>query len=296
MPENPTNITVAGDWSKPATTLIEKIADAVGGIARPHQIVRVAKAEAKASHIRAKAEIEVKSLERRATRRFIAEEAKKQANMEQIIRDALPLLEEKAKPETVDDDWITNFFEKARITSDEEMQRLWSKILAGEANSPGVFSRKTVNLVSDLGKPDAEIFTQLCGFAWSLPELVVFIFDVKDEIYNGRGIYFESLAHLESLGLVRFDAVASFVRQTLAKNVEVSYFGRTLELTLPEPSDNSLAVGNTLLTRAGTELALVCGASPVEGFFEFIQRRWQQAGYLPKDMPAAPAQPNAAHE
>jgi hypothetical protein len=37
------------DLSKPATVLIEKISDAVGGIAKPWQTVRVARAEAKAS-------------------------------------------------------------------------------------------------------------------------------------------------------------------------------------------------------------------------------------------------------
>ena len=38
--ENP--VTLLGDLSKPATVLIEKVSDAVGGLFRPHQIVRVA--------------------------------------------------------------------------------------------------------------------------------------------------------------------------------------------------------------------------------------------------------------
>ena len=42
------SIIKAGDLSKPANTLIEKIADAVGGYFKPFQIKRVAKAEAEA--------------------------------------------------------------------------------------------------------------------------------------------------------------------------------------------------------------------------------------------------------
>jgi len=42
-----------GDLTKPATVLIEKISDAVGGIFKPHQLVRVAKAEAEVERIRA---------------------------------------------------------------------------------------------------------------------------------------------------------------------------------------------------------------------------------------------------
>ncbi len=45
-----------GGLSKPATVLIEKISAAVGGIFKPYQIVRVAKAEAAAERIRAEAQ------------------------------------------------------------------------------------------------------------------------------------------------------------------------------------------------------------------------------------------------
>lgn len=31
------------------------------------------------------------------------------------------------------------------------MQTLWARILAGEANAPGKFSKRTVNLVGSLG-------------------------------------------------------------------------------------------------------------------------------------------------
>ncbi len=37
-----------GDLSKPVTVLIERVSDAVGGIAKPWQIKRIAKAETKA--------------------------------------------------------------------------------------------------------------------------------------------------------------------------------------------------------------------------------------------------------
>jgi hypothetical protein len=41
-----------GNFSKPATVLIEKISDAVGGCFRPFQIKRIAKAESEAEIIR----------------------------------------------------------------------------------------------------------------------------------------------------------------------------------------------------------------------------------------------------
>jgi hypothetical protein len=55
-----------GDLSKPATMLVEKVSNAVGGIFKPYQIVRVAKAEAEAQRIRAEGEIAVTDIHRRA--------------------------------------------------------------------------------------------------------------------------------------------------------------------------------------------------------------------------------------
>jgi hypothetical protein len=53
-----------GDLSKPATVLVEKISEAVGGIFRPYQMVRVAKAEAEVDRIRAESEIQITEVHR----------------------------------------------------------------------------------------------------------------------------------------------------------------------------------------------------------------------------------------
>lgn len=106
--ENP--LAKLGDLTKPATVLIEKISEAVGGVFKPYQIVRIAKAEAEANLIQAESHIQITDLHRRAMHRFLEEEAKKQSNIESITQNALPLLEEKSSPEKVADDWITNFF------------------------------------------------------------------------------------------------------------------------------------------------------------------------------------------
>ena len=73
-----------------------------------------------------------------------------------------------ASPEDMEDDWIRNLLGKCRIVSDQDMQELWARILAGEANEPGSVSRRTVNLVADLDKRDAESFMAVCRFVWQL--------------------------------------------------------------------------------------------------------------------------------
>jgi hypothetical protein len=90
--------------------------------------------------------------------RFLVEEAQKQRNIEAITQQALPLLNEESDPRNVDNDWIANFFDKSRIVSDNEMQILWARILAGEANAPGQYSKRSVNLLSSFDKRDAQLF------------------------------------------------------------------------------------------------------------------------------------------
>jgi Protein of unknown function (DUF2806) len=136
MDENTSLINI-GELSRPATVLVEKISDAVGGIFKPYQIVRVAKAEAQADRVRAEGQIEISALQRRAFHRFLEEEAKKQKNIEDITRKALPLLNPDSQPNEIENDWIVNFFDRCRLISDNDMQKLWSRVLAGEANSPG---------------------------------------------------------------------------------------------------------------------------------------------------------------
>ena len=160
-----------GDWSKPADTLIKKILNATGILYEPLHIKRIAKAEAKAELIKAQSEIEITDLHRRAAQRWVEEEAQRQKNMEDITTKALPNLNEDANPNSIEDDWIVNFFDKCRIVSNDEMQELWSRILVGEANVPGTYSKRTVNFLSDLDKAEAELFTRLCGFMWMVGSL-----------------------------------------------------------------------------------------------------------------------------
>ncbi len=275
-----------GALSKPADTLVTKISNAFGRHFDPRQKVRMAEAEAQADRIlrvsAAETDTEVAELRQRAATRFANEEMTKQLNMESITEKALPRLDDKANPDAMENDWIMNFFDKCRMVSDEDMQQIWAGILAGEANNPGSFSRRTVNLVADLDKRYAELFKNLCGFAWVIGNIApLLVFDAHAEIYNRRGITFEVLAQLESLGLIRFDHVAGFKLMGFRKKAKISYYGAPLELEFPNDCDNELPTGTAILTQAGQELAPICGSTLVEGFFEYVYDRWAEVSLVP---------------
>jgi hypothetical protein len=288
-----------GDLTKPATVLIEKIFHAAGVLWEPKQMVSIAQAEAKADMIRAIGELKVeaiKELAERTGKRFVYEELRKQYNMESIIGKAIPAIEESAKPQDVEDDWIANFFDKCRLISDKQMQELWAKILAGEANGPGRFSKKTLNIVASLDKSDAEAFTKLCGYAVSvLDRPRPLVYDQNDSIYTWNRIDLFTLSNLDSMGLVRFnpaggfvqgttllipsDTAGGFVQRDCGHKLPAFYYGQTIWLELPQKEKPALRLGKVILTEPGLELASICDAHPVDGFVDYLKEKWKEFGY-----------------
>lgn len=267
--------------SGPATALVEKISEGIGGLCRPWQIKRVARAEAEADKIKALAQIDIGELQRRALTRFVAEETQKQENIENITRMAIEDLKDDAKPQDMENDWIANFFDKSKLISDKEMQSLWAKVLAGEANRPGKYSKRTVNFLSSIDKSDAELFTKLCGFCWLMGENVIPIYDHNDNIYKDNSVTFAALRHLEDLGLIKFDLATTYQRIYSANEFVSIYFGNIVFLKFPSDINNIFNIGHVMLTKIGQELTPISGAKPVEGFFDYIINKWRNKGYIP---------------
>jgi hypothetical protein len=264
--------------AEPAKVLIEKISDAIGGYYRPKQITRVARAEAEAELIRTEAEIQANELRKRALTRFIEEEAKKQENIENITATALPELEEGSNPANMEDDWITNFFDKCRIVSDKEMQSLWAKVLAGEANSPGKFSKRTVNFIATLDKKEAALFSKMCSFAVGDKDPTLLIYDETNLIYSESGINFVELKNFDSMGLIKFDSTSGFKIYGKFKQMSLQYFGDHIALEFPNEIENELSTGRVLFTKMGLELFHLCNPNPLPGFWDYCQSKFQEQG------------------
>lgn len=269
-----------GDLSKPATVLIEKISNAIGVLYEPTRVRRAARAEADAKKISAIANIELNEIEDRAMHRVIHQESRRQENIENITATAIPDLSENANVQNLEEDWIAHFFKNCEDVSDQEMQSLWSRLLVGEANKPGTFSKRTVDFVATLDKKDAQVFTALCQFCWFQGRPLPLIYSHDDEIYAKAGISFSSLQHMSEIGLLTFNSITGFQLKTKAKKIVVFYFGKPTEIEFSKDTDNSLPAGQVLLSRVGEELASICGAQPNNEFYLHIIERWYKEGLV----------------
>ncbi|MDE2987358.1 MAG: DUF2806 domain-containing protein [Chloroflexota bacterium] len=271
------NLNVGG-LAKPVTALVNKVSLALGGpfvgAFRPMQIRRVAEAEADAIRIHGQADADVAEIRQRTANRLLAQEMRNQANIESIMEKAIPHVTDEAEPEQMDDDWIVNWSEKCRIVSDEQIQEMWARILAGEANNPGTFSRKTINILADMDKTDAERFAFLLNFAWAIGSRIAPMVYLDDDFFEKYELNLEALADLESLGLISLGSLPyglSFGGTTF----RAAYFDRVVEITLSKEDNNFLSTGNVMLTPAGQQIGSICRVKPIEGFFDFIYRKWE---------------------
>ena len=156
--------------------LIDKIAGATGILYEPTRIKRRAKAEAKAAKIQAEAKIEITDLHQRTLRRWIEEEVQHQESIEDTITKSFDKLNEDADPDAIENDWIIKFFDKCRLVTDDKVQDLWASILAGEANSAGSYSPKTLTTLADMNQEDLRLFNTFCSLCIVLLEdLKVFL-------------------------------------------------------------------------------------------------------------------------
>lgn len=279
-------------FSDPAKTLIEKCSAGLGALFQPAQIVRVAKAEAEAELIKAKSSVEVGKLqalgnveiteiEERGLARLIREEGKKQEIIEAVIMQALPEVKEDAQPQNIDDDWLNNFFDKCRLISDEEMQVLLGKILAGEANSPGSYSKRTINILQSLGKEEALWFSSICRACFDFGGMKVpYVINVNATIYDNVGITHARVKELESLGLLIFGDTRVLYYKFENGICQARYDGFIFDFSDQHDTPDGLNVGQVLFTKPGSELARSFDAPPIPELVELLVKDGIASGII----------------
>lgn len=267
-----------GKLAKPVNTLIEKIAAGAGVLYEPTRIRREANAKAHAALTIAKSKIEIHDLEKRTVQRWMEEETLKQQNMESIIGKALPNVTEEAVPNDVSNEWLLHFFDKCRLTSDAQMQDLWAKLLAGEANEPSTFSKRLINILGDLDKSDAELFQTTAGFAWNMfGAYFPLVFDYNDSVYKENGLRISRLKDLQSIGLINMESRIGYVYH-LQNDTEIAkYFDNIITLHREKIILNDLPIGLASFTTVGQELMKIVRPKEISGFFKYCLTRW--SGY-----------------
>lgn len=226
------------------------------------------------------------ALRERVAVRIQQEEEKNQRNMEVVSFGATPNIKEDAKPEDVDEDWLANFFDKCRRVSNEDMQKLWSQILAGEVNKPGSFSKRTINFLETMTQAEANLFLQFTSCIWTTEGGISLSIIFKSSLRSSAVITFKKLMDLRDLGLIYFkdDDIGL---ATKAFDIELSYRGRKIIVTKPGDSKSDMmAVGHVKLTQMGQELSRICELVEAYDYYDLAIGEWKKRKYKIKELSA----------
>ena len=217
-------------------------------------------------------------------------------NLVRLVRMATEQLNEDARPDLITDDWGANFRDKAHTCSDPDMAILWAQLLSGEANKPGSYSRKAVNVLGDMDKTDAELFSNFCrfqlmGYSDEMERFPV-ILQRDADVYQRHGITTFGLSALKSLGLV--DVAGSLYGGiSLGSSVHCTFLAHSRGMLAFVRHDGKdvlceVNIGHVSFTRTGMEMSNLCLPlrTPKE-FVTFLIAQWgpQLRQFAIKELP-----------
>jgi uncharacterized repeat protein (TIGR03899 family) len=276
----------------PIIKLIEAVAGATGRVYEPRHKRKMADAEAYeikqiAEAIRDNSDLPIvytgdklsidahnfEELKKRAIGRLSYQEIRKQFNIENVVDMAYDELLTVGTPEDiseqpVDADWMMRFINSIEDVSNEEMQIIWAKILAGEVQKPGSFSVRTLECLRNLSTREARIFQRILPYAM-IKDNTMFIYDgVNNGNFEEYGIELFDLMLLNECSLVWPNVITlNIIIEPYERNVAL-FSNSSLVCLAENPTDTDIRLSwpNYPLTSAGKELALALNVAANEEY------------------------------
>jgi hypothetical protein len=259
---------------------IHKLAEVAHVLIAPFATRMQARAEAYRLTTVTQAEIESAELKQRAAMSAQARQIRHQISMENIVRmthEEQLKLPDAPNKEPVDPDWLARFETLARDILDEDVQRLWAKILAGEISRPGHFSVRSLNVLSVMTKAEAEKFCLLCKFvAHSLDgqySYQIHSEQTDDYVSQEFGLTSSVYALLREIGLLEASTTHAIVLKRCPPGTphDVRYTERRFRLS-SDYDDIGLRVRT--LTNTGRQLFELCNSrcadEPLQQYIRFL--------------------------
>lgn len=276
---------------------------------------RIANIQAVSKHMAAKMDVPaayVFAAQEKALQRVVGKQKNLDAVVEVAAKDLVRLSNVNSQPETVaslhqdtstsrlSEDWLNSFEEEAAKMSTTEMQLLFGKILAGEINRPGSFSRRTLNLMSHLDNVAAKLFLDLCSMAVAMVSTQG-RFDVRvlslgrDAAANGLsgfGLSFTQLNILQEYGLIISDLnswnlLAAVMVRDNEYTATLEYLGNhyALSHTKSPEAGASLRVHGVRLSAAGQELFQIVEPLENKNYTEALFAYLSGLGFVAHSVP-----------
>lgn len=275
----------------PTSKLISTVSAGIGKLYEPTHIKRIAKAKAEEIKLISGAMEECSVIPtqyndgsltlnntdwddfvRRTQGRMAFQELQKQNNIECVVANAYNILEKEqtCSEEPVEQGWINRFFDSVADVSDEDLQKLWGKVLAGEIKKPKSYSLRTLETLKNLSPSEANLFQQLFPYIISSGDDLSFV-SVNKNLNDQFGISDGQCIELDACGLLKVIPFTSIDAPILPQETLRRFFttNRLLAITNNMSEMQKLLVKEIyLLTPAGNELFNLLKSTPNDEYFE----------------------------
>lgn len=163
---------------------------------------------------------------------------------------------------------MNRFFSYAEDISEDEMQNIWAKILAGEIKQPKSFSKRTLDVVRNLTKEEAELITRYSSQVLSNDMLVSF--DNKIDVID--------LATLDDIGFIDNEQLSQ--TRELASHSSTGYIYGNTVIVVENEKDQTIKIRVPFytLTKAGKEIMTLIAKEENPCFVKNMAEEFQKQG------------------
>jgi Protein of unknown function (DUF2806) len=245
----------------------------------PKKRIRMAEAEAQAIKIIRGAELQADQKEffQRIGMRFLQEQFNKQENLESIGAGAIPLLEAGARPREIEKSWLFRFSSCAEFASEEGLRKLWSKILASEANQPKTISFRTLELVKLLSQDDAKLIEKISEFIFEgdTEGVLIKCSANTNDVIKEIGLAFLQIKHLENIGILNPDPTVILTYKP--KETHILRYGNE-SYSFVNVKDSPINIGVILLSLEGFEILKILSKNRSGSYFNCLTSYLEKVG------------------
>lgn len=183
----------------------------------------------------------------------------------------------------MDNDVFWGFIEHSKEISNEEMQELIAKIIAGEYNIPGTYTMSTLQTIKMLGKSELELLEKISSLIINQEKIPQELFNLGDDVkfmMSKLGIDFSSLQTLQSLGLFFPNVMTYSIPNPDKEAYKVIYFDK--RITFVPENDNYDPIklpGYFGLSETGKQIITHLNPLFLEEYYQWIKEHYKINNY-----------------
>lgn len=176
--------------------------------------------------------------------------------------------------------------EHSKEISNEEMQELIAKIIAGEYNAPSTYSMSTLQVIKMLGKSELELFERMCSLLINSDQIPKNLFSLPENakgFMNELAVDFGSLQLLQSLALFLPNDMTRSIENPEKKNFRTAYFDKDILFSPITPGDvNTLKIstpGFFGLSPVGKQLLKHLNPKSNDSYYNWLKENYKIPNY-----------------